>query len=81
MRPINEILACTDYSELDNDEIQALIDYKSEQAAKRAAHDALESERRAAIDANLEQANANAAALRELSTAYEPPRLEVLNFG
>lgn len=81
MRPISEILIIEDYKELDNDEIDALIDYKCEQAAKRAEHDALESERRAAIQAMADQETANIEQLRALASTYEPPRLEVLNFG
>jgi len=81
MRPIDEILTIEDYRELDNDEIDALIAYRCEQAAKRAEHDALESERRAAIQAMIAQETASLEQMRALATAYEPPRLEVLNFG
>lgn len=81
MRTINEILQLTDYHELDNDEIQALINYKCERAAQRAEHDALESERRAAIQANVAAAEQNAAALAAIAQTYEPPRLEVIAYG
>lgn len=81
MRPINEILEISDYKQLDNDEIDALIDYRCEQTAKRAEHDALESERRAAIQAMAAQETANLEQLRALVSTYEPPRLEVLNIG
>ena len=81
MRTIKEILECTDWGELDHDEVCALVDYKCEHAAKRATAEALEGERCAAIRANTERAEADSQALRELAAAYEPPRLEVLNFG
>ena len=81
MRTIREILECADWGELTHDEVSALVDYKCEQAANRAGHDALESERRAAIQAMTAQETANIEQLRALASTYEPPRLEVLNFG
>lgn len=81
MRNISEILQVTDYQELDNDEIQALIDYRSEQAAKRAVHEALEGERRAAMQEIRTIAAQNAATLSALSQTYTPPVLEVVSYG
>lgn len=81
MRTIKEILECADWGELTHDEVCALVDYKCEHAAKRATSEALESERCAAIRSSIERAEADSQALRALVSTYEPPRLEVLNFG
>lgn len=78
-RPISEILAVKDYTELTHDEISQLIDYRCEQAITRAVAEDRENGRKSA---NAERRKALEDALAALKAVkYEPPVIKEVRYG
>lgn len=78
-RPISEILAVKDYTELTHDEISQLIDYRCEQAIKRAVAEDRENGRKSANAERRKALEDTLAALKAVK--YEPPVIKEVRYG
>lgn len=82
MRSIREILECSgDWTQLTHDEIEALIAHKCDVAVTRALAEDRESARRAEIAARTTANDNMLAEIRALTEAYQPPVLQVIQYG
>lgn len=80
-RTITEILELADYSELDHAETLTLVEYETRTAVAKALASDREKKRRESNERRRESLERALELARQTSSAYEPPRLEVLDFG